>query len=420
METHSRTFEKFLQLYLEATLSLYQCSVVLASRLGWSALELMVDLPILFDEKLEDISGSVFEDLIEFSDSGKGQFFTPRSVTDILTKHLDTKPGDTVYDPCCGSGNLLLGTLKDLRENGQKEDRWPNLFAGEADAQSRRIATMNLVLQGAPATNISQSSEIPNQQFDCVMTDLVRLRKEEQINQWFIFREFDKLLQVSREGGRIYTIVSSEDFDDVVSSLCQERASLVEQKMIFYETPKQKTEAKILVMQRHSLQEKFEKLKKEVEVRKRKETREFKDFMHACDRKTKDEFQRWFSEIMQAYDTDFVPTRSHSGDLGCDSFFFWKGLIVQCYAPESATMKAQITKIKKDFETAKKEWAGLMEGWIFVYNHPSSTVASQILREIKKIEKLNPDLRIEPWGRKKLWFFMEKLAADQREYFLNS
>lgn len=59
-----------------------------------------------------DLMGDAYEMLLKkFADLTKakaGEFYTPRSVVSLLIRILDPKPGDTVYDPACGSGGMLM------------------------------------------------------------------------------------------------------------------------------------------------------------------------------------------------------------------------------------------------------------------------------------------------------------------------
>jgi len=58
--------------------------------------------------------------------SSAGEFFTPPEVARLMANVLDPQPGQTVYDPCCGSGGLLIKAHLQLIErygvqkNGRK------------------------------------------------------------------------------------------------------------------------------------------------------------------------------------------------------------------------------------------------------------------------------------------------------------
>ena len=67
-----------------------------------------------------DVLGRAYEYLIKkFADDAgakAGEFFTPPEVVDTLVRILEPQPGDTVYDPTCGSGGMLVHSADYLRE----------------------------------------------------------------------------------------------------------------------------------------------------------------------------------------------------------------------------------------------------------------------------------------------------------------
>ena len=48
-----------------------------------------------------------------------GEFYTPRTVVSLLTYILDPNDSDTVYDPACGTGGMLLETASQVEQKGQ-------------------------------------------------------------------------------------------------------------------------------------------------------------------------------------------------------------------------------------------------------------------------------------------------------------
>lgn len=98
-----------------------------------------------------DMLGSAYEYLLrEFAEaSGKkaGEFFTPRHVVHLLVKILAPKPGDTIADPACGSGGMLVETVTAVREHGG-DPRTLRLHGQEINLTTSAIAKMNLYLHG--------------------------------------------------------------------------------------------------------------------------------------------------------------------------------------------------------------------------------------------------------------------------------
>lgn len=96
-----------------------------------------------------DMLGAAYEYLLrEFAEaSGKkaGEFFTPPHVVHLLVKVLDPKAGDTVVDPACGSGGMLVETVNAVRQTGGNPDTL-RLHGQEVNLTTAAIAKMNLYL----------------------------------------------------------------------------------------------------------------------------------------------------------------------------------------------------------------------------------------------------------------------------------
>lgn len=98
-----------------------------------------------------DMLGAAYEYLLrEFAEaSGKkaGEFFTPRHVVHLLVKILEPRPGDSIGDPACGSGGMLVETVAAVREAGG-DPRTLHLYGQEVNLTTAAIAKMNLYLHG--------------------------------------------------------------------------------------------------------------------------------------------------------------------------------------------------------------------------------------------------------------------------------
>ena len=99
----------------------------------------------------EDELGVAYEFLIKkfADDSGHtaAEFYTNRSLVHLMTQMLDVKPGESVYDPTCGTGGMLLSAADELRRQG-KEHRTLRLYGQERNLTTSAIARMNLFLHG--------------------------------------------------------------------------------------------------------------------------------------------------------------------------------------------------------------------------------------------------------------------------------
>lgn len=94
-----------------------------------------------------DMLGGAYEYLLhQFADvSGRkaGEFFTPRAVVSLLVRILDPQPGESVYDPSCGSAGMLVETINTVAAGGG-DTRTLRLYGQEVNLTTSAIARMNL------------------------------------------------------------------------------------------------------------------------------------------------------------------------------------------------------------------------------------------------------------------------------------
>ncbi len=105
-----------------------------------------------------DVKGTIYEELLQKNaedvKSGAGQYFTPRPLIKAMVKCIQPKPGETITDPCCGSGGFFLAALDYLTAPGrysldreQKEFLKNGTFYGnELVANTYKMCLMNLYL----------------------------------------------------------------------------------------------------------------------------------------------------------------------------------------------------------------------------------------------------------------------------------
>lgn len=103
------------------------------------------------DFEFPDLIGAAYEYLIkEFADSAGrkgGEFYTPRAVVRMMVELLRPQQGMRVYDPCVGSGGMLIHAKEYVEEHGG--DTTDMFFAGQdANSGSWIMSTMNMVLHG--------------------------------------------------------------------------------------------------------------------------------------------------------------------------------------------------------------------------------------------------------------------------------
>ncbi|WP_202370607.1 HsdM family class I SAM-dependent methyltransferase [Pseudomonas sp. MWU318] len=115
-----------------------------------------------------DVLGRAYEYLIkQFADDAgakAGEFFTPPEVVDTLVRILEPQPGDTIYDPTCGSGGMLVHAADFLRENNHHATS-AHYFGQEMNWGNAAIGKINSVLHGLEATIAAGVSTITDPAF---------------------------------------------------------------------------------------------------------------------------------------------------------------------------------------------------------------------------------------------------------------
>lgn len=113
----------------------------------------------------QDELGNAYEYLIKqfADDSGHtaAEFYTNRTVVRLMTLIADPQPGETVYDPTCGSGGLLLNAALQLKTAG-KEYRTLKLYGQEINLITSSIARMNMFLHGMEDFNVVRGNTLSN------------------------------------------------------------------------------------------------------------------------------------------------------------------------------------------------------------------------------------------------------------------
>ena len=116
----------------------------------------------------DDQLGNAYEYLIkEFADDSghtAAEFYTNRTVVKLMTLIMNPQPGESVYDPTCGSGGLLLNCALHLKEEG-KEFRTLKLYGQEINLITSAIARMNMFMHGIEEFNIVRGNTLTDPAF---------------------------------------------------------------------------------------------------------------------------------------------------------------------------------------------------------------------------------------------------------------
>ena len=130
-----------------------------------------------------DILGQAYEYLIkhfaDLTNKKAGEFYTPRSVVHLMGLIIDAHEDESIYDPACGTGGMLLESINHLKERGE-DYRTLKLYGQEKNLTSSSIARMNMFLHGIEDFQISRGDTLRNpsffagdqlKSFDCVIAN---------------------------------------------------------------------------------------------------------------------------------------------------------------------------------------------------------------------------------------------------------
>lgn len=102
-------------------------------------------IPLGINTVNQDDLGEAYEFLIKkfADDSGHtaAEFYTNRTVVHLMTRIMDLQPGETAYDPTCGTGGMLLNGVMELR-NQNKEWRSVKLYGQEVNLLTSAIVRL--------------------------------------------------------------------------------------------------------------------------------------------------------------------------------------------------------------------------------------------------------------------------------------
>lgn len=116
----------------------------------------------------QDDLGNAYEYLIKrfADDSGHtaAEFYTNRTVVHLMTRILGLQPGETAYDPTCGTGGMLLNAVMDLRKDGH-EWRTVKIYGQEVNLLTSAIAKVNMLLHDIEEFDIVRGDTLKEPKF---------------------------------------------------------------------------------------------------------------------------------------------------------------------------------------------------------------------------------------------------------------
>ncbi len=105
-----------------------------------------------------DILGDAYEWILRYfapQKAKEGEVYTPREVIRLMVEMLEPKPGESVYDPACGSGGMLILAYKYVEEkDGREAADKLFLYGQEANLRTLALARMNLYIHDIRNANL--------------------------------------------------------------------------------------------------------------------------------------------------------------------------------------------------------------------------------------------------------------------------
>ncbi len=136
--------------------------------------EILRQLIELFSEKSlhnvsPDILGDAYEWILRYfapQKAKEGEVYTAREVIKLIVEMLDPQPGQSVYDPACGSGGMLISSYRHIKDNlGKDSANKLFLYGQEANHKTLALAKMNLNIHDIRNANIVYGDTLNSPKF---------------------------------------------------------------------------------------------------------------------------------------------------------------------------------------------------------------------------------------------------------------
>ncbi|MFO0260958.1 MAG: N-6 DNA methylase, partial [Planctomycetota bacterium] len=132
-------------------------------------------------EDLGQAYASLKKKFADATNKKAGEFYTPRSVVNLMVRILNPRECETIYDPACGTGGMLIEAIHHIREaGGNIRTLWGKLFGQEKNLTTSAIARMNLFLHGVEGFQVVRGDTLRQPAFhtgdslatfDCVIAN---------------------------------------------------------------------------------------------------------------------------------------------------------------------------------------------------------------------------------------------------------
>lgn len=209
----------------------------------WRIVEKLSNLKLVDTDS--DIKGDAFEYFLKNSvtvGNDLGEFFTPRHIVKLIVELVDPKFGDTVYDPCCGTGGFLIQAFRHVKKKCKLTKE--NLRILEQDTiygreltGTAKIAKMNMIIIGDGHTNIQQMDSLKSpvkDEYSVVLTNFPFSQRTDY-SSYYGFETEDAnavflkhIIDALKDGGRAGVIVPDGLLFDEQADYVRVRRMLLE------------------------------------------------------------------------------------------------------------------------------------------------------------------------------------------------
>ncbi|CAC9592945.1 Type I restriction-modification system, DNA-methyltransferase subunit M (EC 2.1.1.72) [uncultured Gammaproteobacteria bacterium] len=137
----------------------------------------------------QDVIGRVYEYFLgkfalkESSGKGKGEFYTPKTIVNLIAELIEPYKG-IIYDPCCGTGGMFVQSIKFI-ENHQGTKKEVSIYGQENTPTTYKLAKMNLAVRGI-STNLGEkhADTFANDQHKDLKADYIMANPPFNLKDW--------------------------------------------------------------------------------------------------------------------------------------------------------------------------------------------------------------------------------------------
>ena len=149
---------------------------------GWEIVDILKKLNIRSFMQEHDYLGQLYETFFRYTGGNTiGQYFTPRHIIDMMCELVDVTPQDTIFDPACGTGGFLIGSLRRMirlqrlsYEDAVKKIK-DNVFGIESEPATAALCITNMILRGDGKSGIIRANCFTKTDYPPNQTDIALL-----------------------------------------------------------------------------------------------------------------------------------------------------------------------------------------------------------------------------------------------------